>query len=112
MAQRRQIVATGEQKKKMYFHDGNIDTRGQSSSVSTEIRLRAGREGLNFQQGQWGGDFFFSSHRVQTDSGVNPMGTGVKQPEREDDQSSSIEVKNAWSCTSAPQIRLLGVYRL
>jgi hypothetical protein len=57
---------------------------------------------------------FSLHHRVQNASGAYPvsypMGTrssfpGVKRPGREADHSppSNSEVKNAWSCTSAPQ---------
>jgi hypothetical protein len=37
--------------------------------------------------------------------------TGVKLPWREADHSlpSSVEVKNSWSCTSSPSIRLHGM---
>jgi hypothetical protein len=62
---------------------------------------------------------FSLHHRVQNGSGAHPasypMDTGafslaVKRPGREADHSppSSAEVKNAWSCTSTPPIRLHG----
>jgi hypothetical protein len=46
---------------------------------------------------------------TQTISGA--LSLGVKRPRREADHSflSSAEVKNAWSYTSAPPIRLHGV---
>jgi hypothetical protein len=61
------------------------------------------------------GNFFH--HRVQNDSGAHPAsyptGTrgsfpGVKRPEREADHSppSSVEVKNEWSYTFTPPVRL------
>jgi hypothetical protein len=67
----------------------------------------------------WAGNFSLH-HRIQTGSGVHPasypMSTrgfslGVKRPKREADHSppSSAEVKNAWSYTSTPPIRLHGV---
>jgi len=39
------------------------------------------------------------------------LSLGVKRPGREADHSSpsSVEVKNAWSCTSTPPIRLNAV---
>jgi hypothetical protein len=60
---------------------------------------------------------FSLNHRVQNGSGAHPasypMGIvdsflGVKRPGREADHSgpSSAEVKNAWSYTSTPPIRL------
>jgi hypothetical protein len=60
---------------------------------------------------------FSLHHRVQNGSGAHPasypMGTrgsfsGVKRPEREADHlpQSSAEVKNAWSYTSTPLVRL------
>jgi hypothetical protein len=63
---------------------------------------------------------FSLHHRVQNGSGTHPasypMGTrgsfpGVKRPGREADHSPpcSAEVKNAWSYTSTPPIRLHGV---
>jgi hypothetical protein len=63
---------------------------------------------------------FSLHHRVQNGSGAHPasypMGTGGsftgdKVPGREADHSppSSAEVKNAWSYTSTPLIRLHGV---
>jgi hypothetical protein len=63
---------------------------------------------------------FSPHHRVQTSSGAHPasypMGTrgsfpGGKAAVGEPDHlpSSSAEVKNAWSCTSIPLIRLHGV---
>jgi hypothetical protein len=62
----------------------------------------------------------FSHHRAHTGSGVHlasyPMGTkgsfpGIQRPGREADYSppSSVEVKNAWSCTSTLPVRLHGV---
>jgi hypothetical protein len=59
-------------------------------------------------------------HRVQTSSGAHPASypmctrgsfLGVKRPGREADHSppSSADVKNAWSYTSIPPIRLHGV---
>jgi hypothetical protein len=63
---------------------------------------------------------FSLHHHVQNGSGTHPasypVGTRgslprVKRPEREADHSppSSAEVKNAWSYTSTPPIRLYGV---
>jgi hypothetical protein len=63
---------------------------------------------------------FSPRHRVQIGPGTHPasypMGTGGsfpggKAPGREADHSlpSSVEVKNAWNCTSTPSIRLHGV---
>jgi hypothetical protein len=60
---------------------------------------------------------FSLHHRVQNGSGAHPasypMGTGalslgVKSPGREADHlhPSSAEVKNAWSYTSTPPVRL------
>jgi hypothetical protein len=42
-----------------------------------------------------------------------PLSLGVKRWSREDYQPppSSTEVKNEWSCTSTPYIRLHGVVR-
>jgi hypothetical protein len=59
-------------------------------------------------------------HRVQTGSGAHPVSypmvnrgsfLGVKRPEHEADHSSpsTAEVKNSWSCTSTPPIRLHGM---
>jgi hypothetical protein len=51
-------------------------------------------------------------HRVQNGSGAHPasypLSLGVKWPARESDHlpPSSAEVKNAWSYTSTPPIRL------
>jgi hypothetical protein len=67
-----------------------------------------------------GAENFSLHHRVQRGSGAHPasypMGTGtlslgVKRPRREADHSppSSAEVKNEWSYTSTPPIRLHGV---
>jgi hypothetical protein len=63
---------------------------------------------------------FSLHHRVQTGSGAHPatysLGTrdsslGIKLPGRETDHSSpsSAKVKNAWSYTSTPPVRLHGV---
>jgi hypothetical protein len=68
-----------------------------------------------------GRDWELSHHRrVQTDSGVHPASyplgargsyLGVKLQGRETDNSPpcSAEVKNAWSYTSTPPLRLHGV---
>jgi hypothetical protein len=79
--------------------------------------------GLNdwgFESRQRGGKFSLH-HCVQTASGTHPtsypMGTrvsflgGVKRLRRKADHSlpSSAEVKNVWSYTSTPPIRLHGV---
>jgi hypothetical protein len=74
----------------------------------SRVRFPAGAENFSLHQ------------RVQNGSGAHPasypMGTrgsfpGVKWPEREADHSppSTAEVKNAWSYTSTPSIRLHGV---
>jgi hypothetical protein len=67
------------------------------------------------------GDGNFSlHHRVQNGSGAHPasytmvlgdLSLGVKRPGREANHSppSSVEVKNEWSYTSTPSIRLHGV---
>jgi hypothetical protein len=63
---------------------------------------------------------FSLHHRVQNGSGAHPasypmgkgaLSLGVKRPVRDVDHShsSSAEVKNAWSYTSTPPIRLHGV---
>jgi hypothetical protein len=65
-------------------------------------------------------EMFSPRHRVLTGSGAHPtsyqMGAGgcclgVKRPGREAGHSSpcSVEVKNTWSCTATPPIRLHGV---
>jgi hypothetical protein len=71
----------------------------------------AGRPEFDSRQGL---EFFSSRRRVQIGSGAHPasypMDTEVKRPGREADNSSasSAEVKNAWSYTSTPPIRLHG----
>jgi hypothetical protein len=64
-----------------------------------------------------GGRHFSPHRRVQTGSGAHPasytmstraLSLGVKWPGREADNSSA-EVKNAWSYTSTPPLRLHGV---
>jgi hypothetical protein len=79
--------------------------RGSNSDLNTRVRL------------SWG---ISLHHRVQTGSGAQPasypmdtggFSLGLKRLEREADHSppSSAEVKNAWSYTSTPPIRLHGV---
>jgi hypothetical protein len=57
-------------------------------------------------------EFFSFRHRVQTGSGDHPAfhatSTGALSLELKRPPSSA-EVKNAWSCTSSPSIRLHGV---
>jgi hypothetical protein len=73
--------------------------------------------GFDSRRGAWN---FSLHHCVQNGSGAHPasypMDTGgsfpgVKRPGREADHSppSSAEVKNEWSYTSTPPIRLHGV---
>jgi hypothetical protein len=88
----------------------------RDNSVNIVTRLRTGCPGFDFQKGR--GLFLFAT-ASRTDLGpIQPpiMGTAaisprVKRPGREADHSppSSAEVKNAWSYTSTPPLRLLGV---
>jgi hypothetical protein len=61
---------------------------------------------------------FIFSKNTQTGSGTHPasysMGTWIKQAGREVNHSppSSVEVKNDWTCTTAPPIRLHDVDRV
>jgi hypothetical protein len=82
------------------------------SSVTIETGLRAGRPGFSSRQGQWWD--FFVRHRVQTVSEAHlvfyPVVWGaltsvIKRPGSESDHSPpyTVEVKDAWSCTSTPQ---------
>jgi hypothetical protein len=76
-------------------------------SLPTLTKLRAGRYGVRFPAGAGN----FSLHHVQTRYRCSFPGGGGKRPGREADHSppSSAEVKNAWSYTSTPPIRLNGV---
>jgi hypothetical protein len=91
-----------------YSYRSSLNSR--RSSVNTVTRLRDGRRGFDFRQGQ---TFFPLRHRSQTDSepytASCPTGTGVFSPgenrsEREADHSppSNTEGENAWSYTSTP----------
>jgi hypothetical protein len=87
------------------------------SSVSIVTELRAGRPG--FDSWQWKGIFLSttaSNPALGFTQPPNLMGSGVfslgiKRPEHEADHSpvSSAEIKNAWSYTSTPPIRLHSV---
>jgi len=81
-------------------------SRNRGSSVSIVTKHRAGRLGYDSWQGH---EFISLRYRVQTGSGVHPMGTpssswGVKRPGHEANHSppANAEVKNAWSYTSIP----------
>jgi hypothetical protein len=90
-----------------------------SVSESMKARLRTGRPGFHSRQGQ---RFFLfpTASRPAVEPTQPPiqwlqgaLSPRVKRPGRESDHStpSSIEVRNAWRCTSAPPIRLHGVVR-
>jgi len=83
-------------------------SRGNSVDVAT--RLLAGRSGFDFRQRL---EFFSSPPRPDLLWGPTSLipneyqdpFSGLKRPGSEVDHSppSSVEVKNAWSCTSTPQ---------
>jgi hypothetical protein len=95
----------------------SVDVVKTSRAVEAGFQTLISESRVRFPTGA--GDFSLH-HRIQNGSGAHPasypMGTsgsfhGVKQPEREADHSppSSVEVKNAWSYTSTPPVRLHGV---
>jgi hypothetical protein len=102
----------------LYYVDMNC--RNRCSSVSVETRVQTGQSGFNFRQEQ---GFFPLRHRVLTGSRVQletypcitvVLSAGVKRPGRGAVHSppTSVEVKNAWNCTSTtPYVRLHGVVR-
>jgi hypothetical protein len=84
----------------------------QRTHISVDYGLNDRGSRVRFPVGAWN----FSLHnRVQNGSGTHlashPVGTRGSFPGREADHSrpSSAEVKNAWSYTSTPPIRLHGV---
>jgi hypothetical protein len=92
------------------FHDSSVGI-----ALGYGLDDRGSR--VRFPEGAWN---FSLHHSVQNGSGAHlasyPMGTrvsfpGVKRPGREADYSppSSAKVKNGWSYTSTPPIRLQGV---
>jgi hypothetical protein len=94
-------------------------TLNQDSSVGIALGYGLDDRGSSVRFPAGAGNFSLH-HRVLNGSGTHPasysMGNrgfflGVKQPGREADHSpsSSAEVKNAWSYTSIPLIRLHGV---
>jgi len=88
-----------------------VQYKSRSSSASTVTRLRAGRPWSHFRQRLE----FFSSPRRSGHLGPTKLPTqlepGVKRPERESDHSFlySADVKNLWSYTCTPPVRLHGV---
>jgi len=82
-------------------------------TFSVVTRLRAGRRGFDSRQGQriflvtafWNPPSFLSNEYSEA------LSLGINRSVREVDQSlqCTAEVKNAWSCTSTPQVRLHGV---
>jgi hypothetical protein len=95
-------------------------SKSRNSSVGIVTELRAGRSG--FKGSIPGRDWeFFSSAPCLDLSEAHPasypvgklgaLSPGVERPGREADHSppSSADVKNSWSCTSTPPIRLHGV---
>jgi hypothetical protein len=94
----------------------NVAITSQSGSVSVETRLRTGRPGFSFRQGQWWNFFFSLPPRPDwlwgtpslLSNGYWALSSGVKLSERKADHPppSSAEVKNAWSCISTPPIRV------
>jgi hypothetical protein len=93
--------------------------RSHGSSVTIVTRLRAGRAGIDSRQGL--GIFLLATASRLALKPTQPpiqcepetLSTEVKRPGREADHSppSSTEVKNVWSNTSTPAIRLHGVVR-
>jgi hypothetical protein len=87
--------------------------RSHGISVSIVARLRAGRPGFNSRQEQKICLFATASRPavVSTQCIPRALTAGLKQPGHEVDHSSpsSAAVKNAWSCASAPSLRLHGV---
>jgi hypothetical protein len=93
--------------------------KSRDSSVGIELGYGLDDQGSRVRFPAGGGNFSLH-HRVHNGSETHPascpIGTRgsfpwVKRPEREADNSSpsSAEVKNAWSYTSAPPLRLHGV---
>jgi hypothetical protein len=94
-----------------------LKSRDSSVGIALGYRLDDRGSRVRFQTG----DGNFSLHRrVYNGPGTHPASypistrgssLGVKRPEREADHShsSNAEVKNAWSYTSTPPIRLHGV---
>jgi hypothetical protein len=86
----------------------------RDSSVGIATRLRAGRSGFDSR----GGGLFTTVSRTALGPTQPPihwvpgaLSLGVKRPGRDADHSppSSAEVKNTWSYTSTPPIRLRAV---
>jgi hypothetical protein len=93
------------------------NTFGSSVGIALDYGLDDRVSRVRFPEGA--GNFSLH-HCVQNGSGAHPasypmdtrgLSLGVKRPGREADHSptSSAEVKNAWSCTSTPPVRLHGV---
>jgi hypothetical protein len=93
--------------------------KSHGSSVSIALGYRLDNQDSRFRFLAGAGNFSLH-HHVQNGSGVHPasypIGTrgffpGVKRPGREADHSppSSAKVKNAWSYTSTPPVRLHGM---
>jgi hypothetical protein len=70
-----------------------------------EVRARTGAENFSLHHPLQNGS---GAHPVSYPRGTRSFSVGVKRPGREADQSptSRAEVKNAWSYTSTPPIRL------
>jgi hypothetical protein len=97
--------------------DCNFQLLSRSSSVSTVTRSWAGRPGFKSRKGL-GFSVLATASRSTLGSTDPPIqwvlsviSAGVKRPEHEADHSSqlSAEVKNAWSFTSTPPLRLQGL---
>jgi hypothetical protein len=93
--------------------------KGHDSSVGIALGYGLDERGSGVRFPAGAGNFSLH-HRVQNGSGAHQppiqwvpgaLSLGVKRPRREADHSppSSAEVKNAWSYTSTPPIRLHGV---
>jgi hypothetical protein len=78
------------------------------------IVLGCGLDDRRFETRQWLGIFLFTTVPRPALGPTQPpiqwvpgaLSLGVQRPERETDHSSSAEVKNAWTYTSTPPIRL------